>query len=47
MRQIVENALNTYNNRPHGAIGKMTPFAMEKALYEHYEEKGEKLNPIN
>lgn len=46
MRETVENAYNTYNNRPHGAIGKMTPFAMEKALYEHYEGKKEALNSV-
>lgn len=46
MKDFVDNALNTYNNRPHGALGKMTPFHMEKALYQHYNEKSEELKHI-
>lgn len=46
MKEFVDNALNTYNNRPHGALGKMTPFHMEKALYQHYNEESENLKDI-
>ena len=46
MKDFVDNALNTYNNRPHGALGKMTPFHMEKALYQHYNEESENLKDI-
>lgn len=28
MKDFVDNALNTYNNRPHGSLGKMSPFHM-------------------
>jgi len=43
MKDFVDNALNTSNNRPHGALGKMTPFHMEKPLYQHYNEESENL----
>ena len=44
--EIVSNALNMFNNRPHKAIGKMTTFFMEKALYEHYQGKKENLTGV-
>jgi site-specific recombinase XerD len=46
MKDFVDNALNTYNNRPHGSLGKMSPFHMEKALYQHYNERNEDLKDI-
>ena len=43
MKDFVDNALNTSNNRLHGALGKMIPFHMEKPLYQHYNEESENL----
>lgn len=40
MNDIVNTAINQYNNRPHKAVSQITPFSMEK---HHYNEKKEKV----
>lgn len=39
MQEVVLEAINMYNNKPHTAIHRMTPMSMEDALLRHYNVK--------